>query len=124
MRRSSDASNVSALRRGSVHRGSLGSAEEDTEELEKKKLKAVLQLMGFEKKAQKDKWKAINQMKIDYQACNIESCNNPCSKKCPYLICRQCCKKKSEQEIVVCDAHKIYVRSLDSKKSSSEKSES
>ena len=60
MRRSSDASNVSALRRGSVHRGSLGSAEEDTEELEKKKLKAVLQLMGFEKKAQKDyRWDTV-----------------------------------------------------------------
>ena len=59
-RRSSDASNV-ALRRGSVHRGSLSFAENDTEELEKKKLKAVLQLMGFEKKAQKEyRWDTVN----------------------------------------------------------------
>ena len=96
------------------------SAEEENDDAPMSKTKRK----KMEKKAQKDKWKAINQMKIDYQACNIESCNNPCSKKCPYLICRQCCKKKSEQEIVVCDAHKIYVRSLDSKKSHSEKSES
>ena len=57
-RRSSDVSNVSAFRRGSVHRGSI--TEDDTEELEKKKMKAVLQLMGFQKKAQKDyRWDTV-----------------------------------------------------------------
>ena len=96
------------------------SVEEENEEVTMSKTKRK----KMEKKAQKDKWKAINQMKTDYQACSIDSCNNPCSKKCPYLICRQCCKKKSEHEIVICDAHKIYVRNLDSKKINTEMSES
>ena len=69
----------------------------------------------LEKKAQKDKWKAINQEKIDYQACDSDSCNNPCSKKCSFLLCRRCCKTKSENEPVICEAHKIYVRSVEKK---------
>ena len=66
----------------------------------------------MEKKAQKDKWKAMNQMKTDYLSCSVEDCNNPCSKKCESLLCRICCKTKSETQILICEAHKIYVRSL------------
>ena len=59
-RRASDVSNVptAVSRRGSVHRGSLS---EDTEDLEKKKMKAVLQLMGFQKKAQREfRWDTVS----------------------------------------------------------------
>ena len=66
----------------------------------------------MEKKAQKDRWKTMNQMKTDYQSCSAEECNNPCSKKCESLLCRRCCKTKSETQILICEAHKIYVRSL------------
>lgn len=66
----------------------------------------------MEKKAQKDRWKTMNQMKTDYQSCSAEDCNNPCSKKCESLLCRRCCKTKSETQILICEAHKIYVRSL------------
>ena len=66
----------------------------------------------MEKKAQKDKWKTLNQMKIDYQSCSAEDCNNPCSKKCESLLCKRCCKTKSETQIMICEAHKIYVRNL------------
>ena len=64
-RRASDVSNVPAAvsRRGSVHRGSLSLAV-DTEDLEAKKMKAVLQLMGFQKKAQKEfRWDAVTASK-------------------------------------------------------------
>ena len=66
----------------------------------------------LDKKAQKDKWKAINQEKIDYQCCDNDGCNNPCSKKCSFLLCRKCCKTKSENEPLICEAHKIYVREI------------
>ena len=57
----------------------------------------------LEKKAMKDKWKEMHRKRIDYQTCGTEDCENPCSKKCPYLLCRQCCKIKSETEIVICE---------------------
>ena len=70
-RRASDVSNLAGAltegrrntieisRRGSVHRGSLSLAE-DTEDLEQKKMKAVLQLMGFQKKTQKEyRWDTV-----------------------------------------------------------------
>ena len=85
------------------------SAENDNEEgqpMSKTKRKKM------EKKAQKDNWKKMNQMKINYQTCSAEECNNPCSKKCESLLCRSCCKTKSETQILICEAHKIYVRSL------------
>ena len=66
----------------------------------------------LEKKAQKDKWKAINQEKIEYQSCDSEDCNNPCSKKCSLQLCRKCCKTKSENEPLICEAHKIFVREV------------
>jgi len=80
---------------------------DNDEEISKTKRKKM------EKKAQKDRWKKINQMKADYQSCSTDECNNPCSKKCPFLICRKCCKTKSEKEIVICEAHKIFVRNLE-----------
>ena len=85
------------------------SAENDCEEgqpMSKTKRKKM------EKKAQKDRWKTMNQMKTDYQSCSAEDCNNPCSKKCESLLCKRCCKTKSETQILICEAHKIYVRSL------------
>ena len=57
----------------------------------------------LERKAMKDKWKEMHRKRIDYQTCGTEDCENPCSKKCPYLLCRQCCKIKSETEIVICE---------------------
>ena len=48
---------IDISRRGSFHRGSL---TEDTDDLEKKKMKAVLQMMGFQKKAQKEfRWDTV-----------------------------------------------------------------
>ena len=99
--------------REELDRETLGEENKRSAEDEKDQVLSKTKRKKLEKKAQKDKWKCLNQMKTDYQSCSAEDCNNPCSKKCESLLCRKCCKTKSETEILICEAHKIYVRSLE-----------
>merc|ERR1719192_2428812 len=84
-------------------RSSENDKEEDIQMSKSKRKK-------LEKKEQKERWKLLNQQKTEYQSCSAEGCNNPCSQKCAFLLCRKCCRDKATREPVVCEVHKVYKR--------------
>ena len=77
-------------------RSSENDKEEDIQMSKSKRKK-------LEKKEQKERWKLLNQQKTEYQSCSAEGCNNPCSQKCAFLLCRKCCRDKAIREPVVCE---------------------
>ena len=67
----------------------------------------------LEKKEQKERWKLLNQQKTEYQSCSAESCNNPCSQKCPFLLCRKCCRDKATREPIICEVTRYVINDND-----------
>merc|ERR1719213_1371379 len=80
-----------------------GSETDKEEEIKMSKSKRK----KLEKKEQKDRWKLLNQQKTEYQSCSAEACNNPCSQKCAFLLCRKCCREKATRESIICEVHKV-----------------
>lgn len=80
------------------------SSENDKEETQMSKSKRK----KLEKKEQKERWKLLNQQKTEYQSCSAAGCNNPCSQKFPFLLCRKCCREKSTKEPLICEVRQIY----------------
>ena len=77
---------VDNLRRGSMHRGSLSGASGDEEDLEKKKMRAVLEMMGMQRKTQKAfTWDVAEKQGNDEKPKRFDTLSRHVS--CSYLLC-------------------------------------
>ncbi|GAB6022613.1 tRNA-dihydrouridine(16/17) synthase [NAD(P)(+)]-like protein [Chamberlinius hualienensis] len=65
--------------------------------LSKKKMKQIM----------RNPHKEFKERKRDYQLC--ENCLNPKGVKCPYGLCRNCCREKCTRDALNCEGHRIQV---------------
>ena len=86
-------------------RSSENDKEEDIQMSKSKRKK-------LEKKEQKERWKLLNQQKTEYQSCSADACNNPCSQKCAFLLCRKCCRDKATREPIICEVITMIITVL------------